>query len=816
MQDIRAALRALSRRPGFAVIAILTLALGIGGNAAIFSLIDSVLLQPLPYPRADRLVMPWEFSEKVTQETGLDRLPVSAGDVTDFRTRNTTFERLAWLRGERFNLTGAGEPERINALRVSYDFFDVFGVGASVGRTFRGDDTLQTGTRLVVIGDRLWRRRFAADPSVPGRVVSLNAAPAVILGVMPPWFDFPAEGDLPRDFGIEGNVEIWSLDILTPAQQQARGGKSFAMLGRLKDGVDFVAAGGDLNAIAAEIAKASPESNGGAVVLLMSLRDQLVGGVRSALIMLLVAVGFVLLIACANVANLMLVRAAGRQREMCVRLALGAAPRRLVEQLLVESLVLATIAGVAGLGVAWVGLKVLLAMAPGTFAAISSATLDLRVVGFTVAVSALTGLTFGIVPAVQAARTNLNEGLRDGSRGTLGSRRAHRTRNVLVVVEVALATVLLVGAVLLLQTFVKLLNVDPGFRPDGILTMEVSLPRQVYAGPKAADFFDRVTARVAAVPGVQTVAVTSSVPLAGGENLRQITIEGRPRPKSGEELIADYRVVTPSYFQLMGIPQLSGLPLRETISGPAPQVVLINSTMASKVWPGEDPVGRKIKLTAYTQDSPWFTVGGVVGDTRHTGLDSSLRPQVYVELRSDPQPQMAVLVRAAGDPLGFAADARAAVREADPDQPVGRVRTMKAVVGQSVSNRRFTMALAGAFAVLAFGLSLLGLYAVVSHSVAERTREMGVRVALGASPSALLRLILGEGLALAGLGVVFGLIAAFIVTRFMAAMLYGVAARDANTFVFVPLLLFSAAALGCLVPARRAMRIDPITALRTE
>jgi putative ABC transport system permease protein len=419
------------------------------------------------------------------------------------------------------------------------------------------------------------------------------------------------------------------------------------------------------------------------------------------------------------------------------------------------------------------------------------------------------------VPAVQAARTNLNEGLRDGSRGTLGSRRAHRTRNMIVVSEVAFATMLLVGAVLLLHAFVRVLNVNPGFRPDGILTTQVALPRQTQL-PKTVTFFDQVTQRLASTPGVEVAGLASALPLSGGENIRQITIEGRPKPEAGYDLIADYRVVTPSYFQLMGIPQIAGENLRETTSSDAPFSVVINSTMANNAWPGLDPIGRRMKLTAYDQDSPWFTVIGVVGDARHTGLDSKFRPQVYVEFHRDPTPVMFVLLRTVGDPLGFAAVTRAAVYEADRNQPVSRVRTMNAVVAESVSNRRFTMALVGAFAVMAFALSLLGLYGVVSHSVAERTQEMGVRLALGASPGTLLRLILGEGLALTGIGVLAGLIGAFLLTRFMESLLFEVAARDASTFVSVPLLLFSAAALGCLVPARRAMRVDPLVALRSE
>jgi putative ABC transport system permease protein len=814
MHDIRAAIRALARRPGFAFIAVVTLALGIGGNAAIFSIIDTVLLRALPYPRADRLMMIWEHSDEVQQRIGFDTLPSSPGDVTDFRRRNRTFTSLGWVRSERFNLTGGGDPERLTGVRVSTDFFDVLGVHAAVGRTFAPDDG--TAARVAVIGDRLWRRRFGAAPDIIGRAVSLNAMPVTVVGVLPDWFRFPADGDLPAGLGFSGDVDIWAADVLTPAQQRSRGGKSFALVGRLKDEASIASATADLNRIAADIATESPESNAGWTVLVRPFREQLVGSVRTALVVLLVAVGCVLLIACANVANLMLARAAGRHREMCVRLALGAGEGRLIRQTLVESLVLSVAAGTAGLLVAWVGVRVLLLVAPARFGVFSGATLQWRVLVFTIFISLLTGVLFGIVPAMQAARADLNDGLRDGSRGTSGSWRARRTRDLLVVTEVALAMVLLVGAVLLLQTFVRLLHVDAGFRPDGVLTMEVSLPRASYSGSRAADFFDQVTARLAGVAGVEGVAVTSSLPLSGTENLRQITVEGRPRPLPGQEIIGDYRVVTPDYFRVMGVRHVAGETMPRTLTARAPLSALISATMAETVWKEENPIGRKIKLTSFDQDGPWFTVTGVVGDTRHTGLDSSLRPQVYVEQRVDPSPQMVVVLRTAGDPLGYVAAARASVLETDRNQPVGRIRPMKAVVADSVSNRRFTMALVATFATLAFTLALIGLYAVVSHSVAERTTEMGVRLAMGASPGALLRLVLSEGLRLTAIGVACGVTGAFLITRFMSAMLFGVSPNDVLTFVIVSLLLFTAAGLGCLVPARRAMRVDPIVALRAE
>jgi putative ABC transport system permease protein len=814
MHDLRAALRAIARKPGFAALAIATLAIGIGGNTAILSIIDRVLLQPLPYPHADRLVMPWEFSADIQQRLGFDRLPSSPGDVTDFRTRNRSFEHLAWVRADRVNLTGTGDPERIGAVRVSRNFFDVLGVSPAIGRGFTDDDL--RGDRVVLIADTLWRRRFGSDADVVGRTISLNGSPATVVGVLPRWFGFPRAGDLPAGFGFSTDPEIWTLDVLTPAMERSRAAKSFALIGRLRSDVSPEAAEADLAAIAAAIAREFPASNAGWTVRVLPLREQLVGGLRPSLVVLLIAVGVVLLIACANVANLMLVRAAGRQRELCVRLALGSGAARLVRQLLLESLVLALLAGAVGSLMAWMAMRALVAVSPASLASISRFTLDWRALAYTLGLSVLAGLAFGLLPALHAARTDLVSGLRDGGRGTVGGRRAHRTRSALVIGEVALAMVLLVGAVLLVQTFVRLLGVNAGFRGDGVLTMEVALPRLSYPGSRAADFFDRLTSRLRQVPGITDVAVTSSLPLGGGENLRQITVESRPRPAPGQEVIGDYRIVTPHYFAVMGIPLVTGEILPEVVSADGQPVLLVNETMARTVWPGENALGRRIKLTSFDEPGPWMTIVGIVGDTRHTALESSPRPQVYVQQRADPSQQMVIVMRTAADPAGFAAVARAAVLEIDRDQPVGRVRTMRAVIAESVSQRRFMMALVGSFAVLALGLSLVGLYAVISHSVAERTQEIGVRLALGAQPADMLRLVLSEGWSLVGMGVAIGLAAALVLTRFIQAMLFGVQAHDLTTFVLVPLLLFAAATVGCLVPAIRAMRVDPVIALRSE
>ena len=499
MRSMPQMLKALARRPAFATVAIVTLALGLGANAAIFSVIDAALLRPLPFPKPDRLVAVWEYSAEMQQRLGLDRLPSSPGNVTDFRSRNNTLAALASMRADRVNLTGTGTPERVGAVRVSVEFFDVLGVAPIVGRTFSPSDLL--GGTVVVIGEGLWRRRFAETPDVSGRALSVNGQAATVVGVMPASFRFPSGGELPEAFGFSSRPELWTLDVLSPERRQMREGKSFAMIARLKDGITRQQAEADLNTIAAQIAEQFPDFNAGWTVRVFALRDQLVGSVRPALLVLLASVGFVLLIACTNVANLLLVRAAARQREFCVRHALGASRRRLIGEQLLESITLSLIAGAIGVLLAWWGLRALLLLLPSTLPAVTDAALDVRVLVFTILVAVVTGVLFGLVPAVQGTRTGISEGLREGGRTTVGGRRSRLTRNILVIAEVGLASVLLISAALLIQTFVRLLNVETGFRARGALTMELVLPRAAYSEQTAHGFYARPDCPAGCAPG---------------------------------------------------------------------------------------------------------------------------------------------------------------------------------------------------------------------------------------------------------------------------------------------------------------------------
>jgi putative ABC transport system permease protein len=797
LQDVRYAARRLLKSPGFAVVAVGALTLGIGANTAIFSVVNSVLLRPLPYPEPEQLVQVWESRPL----QNMPRTEVAPHEFLAWAGQSQSFRQLAANDFTEYNLTGRGEPERVTGALVTASYFPLFGVSPARGRVFLAEEDEPGKNNVVVLGHDLWRSRFGSDLSVVGQSVSLDGVPCTVVGVMPRGFSLPNGAGLARP-------------IAFGAADRARAGSHFLnVYGRLKEGVTVARAEGEMAAVAGRVEQDFGDANAGHRVVLVPLHEQVVGGARTALLVLLGAVGLVLLIACANVANLLLARAAGRRREVAVRSALGASRWRIVRQLLAESLLLSALSGAAGLLLAVWGVDLLVSLDPTGVQRAGEVTLDWRVLGFTLGLSLLTGLLFGLAPALQASKADFNETLKEGGRSAQGLGRS-RLRGALVVSEVALTLVLLVGAGLLVKSFRQLLAVEPGFDPHGVLTMDVALPQAKYAErQQITSFYERLIEQAAAMPGVEAAGAVSVLPLAGNDNSNFVQIEGRPPQPPGQALRAGRRNVSAGYFRALGIPVKLGRAFSASDSMDAQPVVVINEAMARSFFAGEEPIGKRIR----TGDrSPWVEVVGVVGDVRHRGLDVDTRPEMFFPHLQTPSRQMTLAVRTAGDPLALAGPLRERVRELDRDQPVGNVKTMEAWVGESVASRRFSVLLLGVFACVAAGLAALGLYGVVSYTVAQRTHEIGLRVALGASPRDVLRLVIRQGMTLTLVGTAVGLLAALALTRVMSGLLYGVGATDPATFVTVPLLLVAVALLACYLPARRATNVDPMVALRHE
>jgi putative ABC transport system permease protein len=797
LQDVRYAVRRLLKSPGFALVAVGALALGIGANTAIFSVVNSVLLRPLPYPQPEQLVQLWESRPRMN----MPRTEVAPHEFLAWAERSESFRQLAANDLTEYNLTGRGEPERVTGALVTAGYFPLFGVNPALGRTFLAQEDQPGGNNVVVLGYELWRSRFNSDPSVVGQSVSLDGVPCAVVGVMPRGFRLPDGAGLARP-------------IAFTAEDRAKVGSHFLnVYGRLKDGATLAQAEGEMTAVAGRVEQDFGDANVGHRVVLVPLHEQVVGGARTALLILLGAVGLVLLIACANVANLLLARAAARRREVAVRAALGASRWRIVRQLLAESVLLSSLGGAAGLLLAVWGVDLLVSLDPTGVQRAGEVTLDWRVLGFTLGLSVLTGLLFGLAPALQASKADFVESLKEGGRSAQGLGRS-RLRGALVVSEVALTLVLLVGAGLLVKSFRQLLAVEPGLDPRHVLTLEVSLPQAKYAErQQISSFYERLIEQAAALPGVEAAGAVSILPLAGNDNSNFVQIEGRPPLPPGQALRAGRRNVSADYFRALGIPLKRGRAFTASDAKDAPPVVVINEAMARSFFAGEDAVGKRIRTG---DKSPWVEVVGVVGDVRHRGLDVETRPEMFFPHLQTPSRQMTLVARASGDPEALAAPLRERVRELDRDQPVGNVKTMETWVSESVASRRFSVLLLGVFAAVAAGLAALGLYGVVSYSVAQRTHEIGLRVALGARPGDVLRLVIRQGMTLTLLGTAVGLLAALALTRVMSGLLFGVGATDPATFVAVPLLLMTVALVACYLPARRATKVDPMVALRHE
>jgi predicted permease len=826
-QDLRYALRTLRQNPGFAAVAIATLAIGIGANAAIFSVVHTVLLKPLPFARADELV---RVTSDLTRRGGMD-VGLSAPELFDYRERAGVFESMSGLYPITANVTGGDRPERVETLLVDVEYFDILGVKAQVGRLFEKRDYDPGIADFVVLSDGFWRRRFGADPGVIGKPLRIDDDLCTILGVLPPGFRHPGKV-------IETDVEVWAPSGWLGPPFQGPNRRAYFLqgaLGRLKPGVTPEAAQARLDAVAADLrreyASDYPEGDGWAPRL-VALQDDLVGGVRPALVVLLAAVGLVLLIGCANVANLQLARASARRREIAVRQALGASRGRLVRQLLTESVVVALAGGLLGLGLAAFGVDLLMRLSPASILRLPEVRIDRIVLLFTLGASLLTGLVFGIVPALSGSASALGETLNEGSRGASG-RRGKQIRSLLVVAEFALALVLLVGAGLLVRTLWSLQRVDVGFESKDVTTASLWLPqpdirengRYNDNAPRAA-FYRKALDRIRSLPGVTEAAGATRVPFNSGRFKSRLEIEGRDAERDGTA-VAEGSSASTRYFATLGIPLKSGRDFDERdIEGGAP-VMIVSESFARRYFPGEDPIGKRLRFpglpqqrqvpaSAASQAPPWMSIVGVVGDVRGASLALEAEPAFYRPLLQATSPIFTFVVRGTSPPSALGRELDANIRALDPELPVFAVRTMDEAMASTVAERRFAMQLLALFAAAALALSAVGIYGVVAYGVAQRTREIGIRMALGARPADVRRMLLAEGGKLAAVGVAAGLAGAFLLTRAMGSLLFGVGPRDPLTLASVPAILAAVALAATFIPARRASRVNPVTALRSE
>lgn len=809
--DLRHAARALGNSPGFALVMILTLALSIGANTAIFSVVNGVLLRRLPYPDQNRVV------RFFTANANYPKFPVNAWDFLDFRARNRSFENMAVMTRSDVQLSGAGEPIRLTAFQVSGAYFRVLGLSPERGREFDFRDELPGNGRVAMISDRLWRTRFHTDPKVVGQTVWLEQIPFTVVGVMPAETKHP--GNEYRAVPYGDSVDVWR-PFTFKGNPNRRGSHFLEGIGRLRKGVSPENAQQEMNAIMAQLAREHPDNDAGWRVLVVPLYREIVGASERMLLVLLGAVALVLLIACANAANLLLARATSRRREMAMRLALGAGRSRLIRQMLTESVLLSMAGGLAGSALAGGGVKILVALLPGGFPRAQDIHVNLGVFAFALTVTIGSGILFGLAPALQSYRVDLQQNLREGGRGAAGSVRHLRLRNALVVSELSLACVLLAGAGLLLRSFVNLLLSEPGFRSEHVLTAVVSLPNDTYKTDGAVSrFYDQLVARLSILPGVRTAGVGSDLPWTGyDDNLGGFQIEGKQHPPN-EEFHARYHAASPDYFRALGIPLVRGRFFSDADGAKAPAVLVINQAMAERYWPGEDVIGRRINFfNDHPKESDWTRVVGVVGDVKDTPEKGAAQPAFWWPVAQVPFPaqEAAIAIRSDSTPVLLVNAIRSAVRDLDPALAVANVRLMDQIADASVSAPRFTLFLVALFAALAITLAGIGTYGVISYSVNQRTQEFGVRVALGARPWDVLRLVFGQGLKLALIGVGLGIAGALVLARLLRTMLYQVSAADPLTFCAIAIFALAIATLACYLPARRATRADAMVALRAE
>jgi putative ABC transport system permease protein len=800
IKDIRYGVRSLLKRPGFTFIAIITLGLGIGANSAIFSVVNGVLWRPLSYSNPQQLVMVWENHQA---RGGPAREWFSPSDFQDWRDQNSSFSHLSALNNWAPTLTGRDEPEPLVGATVSHDMFTLLGIAPALGRSFLPEEDQPKAPNVVVLSHELWQRRFNSDQTIVGKSVSLNQESYSVLGVMPAGFQFP----------VIPNAQLWRTvqPGLSPTCQ--RGCFVLRVIGRLKSETTIERAQADTANVAAHLAEQYPDTNSKVGATLVPLHEQLVGNIKRPLLVLLGAVGFVLLIACANVANLMLARAATRRREMALRSALGAGRGRMIRQLLTESAVLASVGGAVGLVLAFWLLRLLLSLSPPGTPGLEKIGIDIYVLGFTLLVAVLTGLLFGLAPALRLSKADLSRSLRSTGKGAPEGSGGGRLRGALVVAEVALALILLIGSGLLIKSFILLQRVDPGFNPEHLITLRLILNRTSYPNPpQLTDFYSQLLDRVKAVPGVQSAGLISTLPLSGNNTDTSFLIEGHPPPSQNQEPVAWYNSVSPDYFQAMELRVIKGRSFTALDNEKSPLVVIISETLARRYFPNEEPLGKRIG----PGPDRWREIVGVVRDVKHFGLDADTPPTMYFPMRQVPARAMNLVVRTSGDPLSLTPSLRAQVWAGDRNLAIANLGTMKDLVSTSIIQQRFILLLLGCFAALALLLAAVGIYGVMSYLVTQRTHEIGIRMALGARMGDVLKLIVRNGIALTLIGVAIGLALAFALTRLMTSLLFGVTPTDAMTFALVSTGLVLVALVACFIPARRATKVDPLVALRYE
>jgi putative ABC transport system permease protein len=800
LQDLRFGFRSLLKNPGFAIVAIITLGLGIGANTAIFSVVNGVLLRPLPYHEPARLAMVYVTRAQAPTE----KAPLCQSDFVDWKSQNQVFENIAAYSTNRFNFSGGESPEQIQGAWVTADFFNTLAVQPVTGRAFLPDEDQPGIPQTVVISDGFWRRHLGANPNIINQQITLNSKAFTVIGIMPAGFSFP-----------EKDVELWAAERLAPTR---RGPYYMRGLARLRPDTTLEQAKVEMGVIAGRVQQQINSRDKDLTWTATSLTEATVGDIRTTLVVLAGAVVFVLLIASANVANLLLARATAREKEMSVRLALGASRARLLRQLLTESLLLALCGGTVGVFLAIWGIDLLLAISPSDIPRLQEIRIDGRVLGFTLLISAFSGLIFGLAPALQSSRLNLNESLKESGRSNTESIGRRRMRNTLIIAEIALSLMLLVGAGLMMKSFTKLQNVSPGFQPEQILTMNLTLPRAQYdSSEKVTSFYQQLINRLKTVPGVEAAGLTNSLPPNKLEVSDSFSIEGKPVAPGSSEPIVPIIFISPDYFNVLGVPLLEGRHFSEADQADSPPVVIINKTLADHYFPDENPIGKRFKAGGGEKNSnPWMEIVGVVGNVKYTGLDAKPESAYYLPAAQVGWRAMYLAVRTSSNPIDLARALRQEVWALDKDLPVTNVATMEQLLAESVAQPRFRTLLLGIFALVALVLASVGIYGVISYTVTRRTYEIGIRMALGAQTGEVLKLIIRQGMTLAVIGVSIGIAASLVLTRVMEKLLYEVSVTDEAIFAGVAGLLGLVALLACYIPARRATKVDPMIALRYE